>query len=292
MKALDKKVIDKHAAKAMKKAAKKIKAKESSDDTDSTSDEERHEAYKSKEKKSKHALRVYHPHLVIPHSMLTRGAMLKPKQTVESLIKAGEQTAKQQKEMEEKGKELADEVKKMREDFEKKDKDAKEAMVEAHASQDKASDAKNLLKRQLARLENTRHEAVHEGSRSATEGVANGKRDVSELKIQAKEEARKAAAAAGASATQAIDAAKAASKSLATVSSKSAVEKDVKTLFAEQMDKEALKDAAEASDSDEELVQTSIQIKKIEVAPPSANEHSNKNDSANATTLATKAVKK
>jgi hypothetical protein len=133
MKALDKKVISKHAKKALSKAAKKIRAKESSSDTDSSTDEERHEAFKGKGKKEKHHLRVYHPHIMIPHHMLTKGATMKPKQTVESVIKAAEQTKKQQKDMEDKGKELADEVKKMREDFEKKDKDAKEAMVEAHA---------------------------------------------------------------------------------------------------------------------------------------------------------------
>ena len=40
--------------------------------------------------------------------------------------------------MEDKGKELAEEVKGLREDFEKKDKDAKEAMTDAHQAEDKA----------------------------------------------------------------------------------------------------------------------------------------------------------
>jgi hypothetical protein len=85
--------------------------------------------------------------------------------------------------MEEKGKELAEEVKKLREDFEKKDKDAKEAMTEAHSADEKAKMTKMQLKRQLGRVENLRHEAVHEASKEATEGVASSKRDVKELKI-------------------------------------------------------------------------------------------------------------
>lgn len=136
-----------------------------------------------------------------------------------------------------------------------------------------------MLKRQLARLENTRHEAVHEGSRSATEGVANGKRDKSELKIQAKEEARKAAADAGATATQAIKASKSAAKSLAEsatgINKKEKVEKDIKQLFAEGM----AQAGDEESDSDDDLVQTGDETKAA--VSPIADGNDNSTNSSN-----------
>ena len=91
MKALDKKVIAKHAKKAMKGAAKKIRAKESSSDTDSSTDEERHESYKGKDRKKKDHLRVYHPSIAIPHHQLSKHATRNPQQTVESLLKAAAQ---------------------------------------------------------------------------------------------------------------------------------------------------------------------------------------------------------
>lgn len=202
MKGLDAKVIKKHAKKIFKKASlAKTKAKESSSDSESDTDEERHKAYKSEGKRQKAHLRVFHPHIVVPHHLLSSHAKRNPQQTVESLLKASAQAKKQSAEMEEKGKELAGEVKTLREEFEKKDTDAKKAMTDASQSDEKAKIAKLALKRQLERLENTRHEAVHEASKEATEGVANSKRDIKELKINAKEEARKAAVEVGATAT-------------------------------------------------------------------------------------------
>jgi hypothetical protein len=143
MRELDEKVIKKHASKALKNAAKKISARESSSDTDSSTDEHRHVAYKGKDAKAKHNLRVFQPHLIVPVHMYTKNAMNKPQQTVDSVLKAAEQAKKQAAQMEEKGKELAEEVKKLREEFEKKDKEAKEAMVIAHAADDKAQGTKD-----------------------------------------------------------------------------------------------------------------------------------------------------
>ena len=177
MRELDEKVIIRHAKKALKNAAKKIQVGESSSDTDSSTDAERHASFKSKERKRKHLLKVYHPAIRVPEHLLSKHAKKQPTQTVDSLLKAAEQAKKQQADMEAKGKELAAEVKKLRDEFEKKDKEAKEQMVKAHALDDKASSAKLALKRHLERLENTRHEAAHEAAKEATEGVAKSKTD-------------------------------------------------------------------------------------------------------------------
>ena len=189
----------------------------------------------------------------MPHHVYSHHALNRPKQTVESVLKAAEQAKLNTQMMETRGKELAEEVKTLRDDFEKKDKEAKEAQVDSHAAQDKAASTKQQLTRMLGRLENTRHEAVHEASKEATEGVANSKQDLKELKIQAKEEARKAAAAEGASATLAISASKAASRSLAEgadTMKKSEVEKSIKQMFAESLDND------DDETDDEDLVQT------------------------------------
>jgi hypothetical protein len=126
MRALDERVIARHAKRAIKNAARKISVKESSSDTDSSTDEDRHKSFKGKAKKQQHHLRVYHPAIRIPEHLLSHHAKNQPKQTVDSLLKAAEQAKKQQAAMEAKGKDLAAEVKKLREEFEKKDKEAKE----------------------------------------------------------------------------------------------------------------------------------------------------------------------
>jgi len=128
-------------------------------------------------------------------------------QTVQSILKAAEDAKHTADELNKRGKELGDIAKDKRKAYDAKQESANEAAREVSDFNSKARELKARLTRSIRRLETVRHEAVHDAHRQAAADVSKEKRQHSELRDKAKEEAEQAAAKEGANASLAISSA-------------------------------------------------------------------------------------
>jgi hypothetical protein len=197
------------------KAAAKPKGDESNDD--STSDDERHEAYKDGERNTANAIGQKNQKAEKKAKKGGKGDKKdkedKPHvraQTLESLQQSAADAQSNADEL----KKLADtyqqKVRDSRKEYDEKYKVTQEAGKAYHEAMDDAGDAKDKMKRASRRLEHEKHEALHEAIMEQKARVKRRRWDEKELKERALDEATSAAAKVGATATQSMQAAKAA----------------------------------------------------------------------------------
>jgi hypothetical protein len=208
----------KKGAAAKKPAAKKAKA-DSSDD-ESTSDDERHEAYKVGDRntsQSKLAKQLKEGKSAKkagakPEKKKKEDAPVVRAQTLESLQQSASDAAKNAEDLKKLADDLQAKVREARKDYDTKYKLTQLAAKSYHEAMDDAGDAKDKMKRANRRLEHEKHEALHEAVMEQKARVKRRRWDEKELKERAKDEAHAAASKAGATSTQAQQAAKEAHK--------------------------------------------------------------------------------
>lgn len=208
----------KKGAAAKKPAAKKAKA-DSSDD-ESTSDDERHEAYKVGDRNTSQSKLA--KQLKQGKSAKKAGGKAEKKkkedapvvraQTLESLQQSASDAAKNAEDLKKLADDLQAKVREARKDYDTKYKLTQLAAKSYHEAMDDAGDAKDKMKRANRRLEHEKHEALHEAVMEQKARVKRRRWDEKELKERAKDEAHAAASKAGATSTQAQQAAKEAHK--------------------------------------------------------------------------------
>lgn len=193
-------------------AAVTVEAEEQQDEAESSSTDHEHRAKRLRNNKHVTHVNIYQPvkraYQNKPDNTMIRGYKKKPRaQTTESLIKAAEDAKHTANALNARGKELGAIAKEKKQIYDTKQAAANDAAREVSDAASKARELKARLTRSIRRLETIRHEAVHDAHRNAKSEVEKQKAAHAELKEIAKEEAEKAASAAGASATLAINSA-------------------------------------------------------------------------------------
>merc|ERR1711957_937710 len=205
---------------APKKVAKPAAKKKDSSDDESTSDDERHEAYKVGDRNTAQSKMA--KALKAGKSAKKAGGKAEKKkkddapvvraQTLESLQQSASDAAKNAEDLKKLADDLQAKVREARKDYDSKYKLTQLAAKAYHEAMDDAGDAKDKMKRANRRLEHEKHEALHEAVMEQKARVKRRRWDEKELKERAKDEAHAAASKAGATSTQAQQAAKEAHK--------------------------------------------------------------------------------
>ena len=198
---------------ALEKAAAKKKAEQSEESSSesSSTDAARHKAHRDPHKKSKAQL-AREAAAKSKQDKLDRKKPIVKRQTLESLTQASAEAKQNSIDAKKKADDYNNVAISKRKDYEEKYKATNLAAKAYHEAKDDMEDARDVMKRAARRLEHAKHDALHEAVVEQKARIKRRKQDEKELRDKAKEEATMAAASAGATATQSINAAKAASK--------------------------------------------------------------------------------